>query len=108
MQRTLVALLAGLLFACSLLLVGAQHRARGLFIDLERAQQQARQLEAEGNRMRIDLGRAAQPAAVEAAARGLGLQPIDSQRTVFLPGLPAAVAAPAPTSGSADAGGGRP
>jgi cell division protein FtsL len=95
MQRALVIVLALLLFGCSLLVVTAQHSARGLFIDLERAAARGRQLEADGNRLRVELGRASQPAAVEAAARRLGLQPIDSARTVY---LPASVAAPADSS----------
>ena len=78
------ALVAGLV-ACSLALITAQHRARGLFVELERAQQLAQQLEAEGNRLRVELGRVSQPASVEAAARQLGLRPVDSARTVFLP-----------------------
>jgi len=86
----LIALLGLLLLASSLSLVTAQHRARSLFVDLERAQQQAKQLEAEGDRLRIDLGRAAQPAAIESAARDLGLKPVDAGRVVFLPPAPAA------------------
>lgn len=94
MQRALVILLGLLLFVCSLLVVTAQHTARGLFVDLERASARARQLEADGSRLRVELARAAQPAAVEAAARRLGLQPIDSARTVFLPAVAAPAAGP--------------
>jgi cell division protein FtsL len=84
-MQALVALVGLLLLAGSLSLVTAQHRARSLFVDLERAQQQARQLEAEGDRLRIELARAAQPAAVESSARALGLKPVDGSRVVFLP-----------------------
>jgi cell division protein FtsL len=84
-MKLLIALVGLLLLASSLSLVTAQHRARSLFVDLERAQQQARQLEAEGDRLRIELGRAAQPAAIESAARDLGLKPVDAGRVVFLP-----------------------
>lgn len=94
MQRLALTLLVVALLASSLLLVAAQHRARGLFVDLERAQQQAHQLEADGNRMRIELGRLSQPAAVEAAARTLGLEAIGAARTVYLP-RPVADRAPA-------------
>jgi len=79
-----LALVASLM-ACSLSLVTSQHRARGLFVELERAQQLAQQLEAEGSRLRVELGRVSQPATVEAAARQLGLRPVDSARTVFAP-----------------------
>jgi cell division protein FtsL len=83
--RLIVALLAAALMACALSLVTSQHRERELFADLEAAQQVARQSEAEGNRLRIELGSASQPAAVEAAARQLGMRPIDPDHTVLLP-----------------------
>jgi cell division protein FtsL len=86
-------MIAALLVASGLAAVTAQHRARSLFVDLERAQQQAKALEAEGNRLRVELGRASQPATVEAAARALGLLPVDAARTVFLPATPDAAAA---------------
>lgn len=77
-------------FACLLVLaclslVTSQHRARGLFVELGRMQLQAKDLEAEGNRLRIELGKVAQPAAVAGAARSLGLRPTESKQTVFLP-----------------------
>lgn len=80
-----IAVLVAALVACSLGLITSQHRARGLFVEVERAQQMAQQLEAEGNRLRVELGRASQPASVEAAARHLGLRPVDSAHTAFLP-----------------------
>lgn len=92
-RRAALPLVVVLLLASALSLVTAQHRARSLFVDLERAQQQARALEAEGNRLRVELGRASQPATIEAAARELGLRPVDGARTVFLPATPAAAAA---------------
>lgn len=99
-MRALLIVLAALLVASSLSLITAQHRARGLFVDLERAQQLAKRLEADGDRLRIELGRASQPAAIEHAARELGLRPVDGSRVVFLPaaaadGAAAASAAPA-------------
>jgi cell division protein FtsL len=95
-RRGLVVLLAVALFLSALALVTAQHRARSLFIDLDRAQQQARQLDVDHERLKIDLARLAQPAYVEAEARRLGMKPVDGNRTVFL-NLPAASAvAPLP------------
>jgi len=89
----MVLLFAMLLVLACLSLVTSQHRARGLFVELGRLQVQARDLEAEGNRLRIELGKAAQPAAVAAAARSLGLRPTESRQTVFLPeAAPAEVA----------------
>jgi cell division protein FtsL len=84
-SRMVVALLAAFLMASALSLVTSQHRARELFADLEAAQQLARQSEAEGNRLRIELGRASQPAVIEAAARQLGMRPIDPEHTALLP-----------------------
>lgn len=100
-MRLAVGVLAALLVAAALSLITAQHRARGLFVDLERAQQQGRLLEAEGDRLRIELGRVAQPASVEPAARQLGLKPVDGKAVVFLPAVPALGAA-APASASAE------
>jgi len=96
-----VALPALLLVLACLSLVTAQHRARGLFVELGRQQAQTKELEAEANRLRIELGRAAQPAAVAAAARSLGLRPTESKQTVFLSGMGAVDVAAA-------AGGARP
>lgn len=98
-MRALVVLVAALLAASSFALITAQHRVRGLFVDLERAQQQARAMAAEGERLRIELGRATQPAAIEAAARGIGLRPVDAGRTVYLPADATSAAAPAPKEG---------
>ncbi len=80
-----VATSALLLVLACLSLVTSQHRARGLFVELGRLQVQAKDLEAEGSRLRIELGKAAQPSAVAATARHLGLRPTDSKQTVFLP-----------------------
>lgn len=81
----LIVLLVAGLVASSLSLITSQHRARGLFVELERAQQLSQQLIAEGNRLKVELGRVSQPAHVEAAARQLGLRAVDSARTAFLP-----------------------
>jgi cell division protein FtsL len=80
-----IGLLALFLVLACLSLVTSQHRARGLFVELGRLQSQTKELEADGNRLRVDLGKAAQPAAVAAAARNLGLRPTESKQTVFLP-----------------------
>ena len=80
-----VVMLATLLVLACLSLVTSQHRARGLFVQLGRLQLQAKDLEAEGNRLRIELGKTAQPSAVAGAARNLGLRPTEGRQTVFLP-----------------------
>ncbi|MCS7100677.1 MAG: cell division protein FtsL [Burkholderiaceae bacterium] len=84
-MRALCVLLAAALVASAFGIVTAQHRARALFVDLERAQQQAAALAAERSRLRIERARLLQPAAVDAAARRLGLRPIESAQTVFMP-----------------------
>jgi cell division protein FtsL len=84
-SRAMAAVLAVLLMASALALVTSQYRARGLFAELDVAQQQAAQGELESNRLRLELGRATQPAAIEAAARQLGLRPIDADHMALLP-----------------------
>jgi cell division protein FtsL len=91
-RRGLLLVLGLLLFGSALALVTAQHRARSFFIDLQRAQQQAKQHDVEYDRLKIELARLSQPAYVEAEAKRVGLKPVDGSRTVFL-NLPAAVAA---------------
>ena len=84
----LVVLIGALLFASALSLITAQHRSRSLFIDLERAQVDAKRLDVEYDRLGINQSRLSQPAYVESEARKIGLKPIDAARTVFL-NLPA-------------------
>lgn len=84
-MRAALFVLAAALVASAFGIVTAQHRARALFVELERAQQRAAALAAEGSRLRIEQARLLQPAAVDAAARRLGLRPIESAQTVFVP-----------------------
>lgn len=92
-RRALVFVAALLLFASALGLVTAQHRTRSLFVDVERAQQEARQLDVDYERLTIEQARLAQPAAVERAALRLGFKAPEAGRTVFL-ALPPASAPP--------------
>jgi cell division protein FtsL len=89
-SRAIFFLLGFVLVASAFGLVTAQYRTRTLFVELDRAQQRTAALEAEGNRLRVEQARGAQPAAVEAAARRLGLKPIETRANVFLPGPAAA------------------
>lgn len=98
-RRGLMLLLGMAPFASALALVTAQHRSRSLFIDVERAQQQARQLDIDYDRLKIELARLSQPAYVESEARRLGMKPVDGSRTVFL-NLPAASATAPITPGA--------
>jgi len=92
MSRTTLAVgavaLTMLLFVSMIAKVTATYRGRGLFAELEFAQQTAKGLEAEGNRLRIELGRVAQPATIEASARAMGMRPATPDRTVLLPAPP--------------------
>jgi len=101
MIRIAPLVLSALLVASSLALVTSQYRSRELFAELEIAQQETKSLDAEGSRLRSDLGRASQPATVEAVARRLGMRPINPDRTVMLPALvaPAQPADAMPTKG---------
>lgn len=92
--RSFVIGAAALLFAAALSLVTAQHRARSLFVDVERAQQAAAQLEIDFDRAKIELAKMAQPAYVETEARRLGLRPIDAAKTIYLNVPTASAAAP--------------
>jgi cell division protein FtsL len=79
------ALLAFLLVVCALGLVTSQHRARKLFIDLEHAQNQARQLDVRWNRLRLEQTRLATASLIDSKARaGLAMQPVTPQRTLYL------------------------
>lgn len=89
-RRGFLLLVGLMLFASALSLVTAQHRSRSTFIDLERAQLDAKRLDVEYERLRIDQARLSQPSHVEAEARKIGLKPVDASRTIFLnlPALP--------------------
>jgi cell division protein FtsL len=95
-RRGLVIVLALALFASALAVVTAQHRARSHFVDLERAQQRARQLDIDYDRLKIELSRLSQPAYVEAEARRLGMKPVEASRTVYLNVPAASTATPLP------------
>jgi cell division protein FtsL len=83
-RRVWLVLATVLLFACALGLITAQHRSRSHFVDLERAQQEARQLDVDYERLTIDLARLSQPAAVERAAQKLGFRAPEAAQTVYL------------------------
>ena len=61
--------LAALLVACALSLINAQHRARFLFIELERAQARSRQLAIEWSQLQLDQSTLGKHARIEQIAR---------------------------------------
>ncbi len=93
-RRALMIIVALLLFGSALGLVTAQHRTRSLFVDLDSAQQEARQLDVDYERLTIEQARLAQPAAVERAALKLGFRAAEPGRTVYLNVPEASAAAP--------------
>lgn len=81
----LTTVLAAVLVICALGLVSSQHRARKLFIDVERAQGQARELDVQWNRLQLEQGALATASRIDARARkGLAMQPAPPQRTLYL------------------------
>jgi len=85
MMRLAPAVLTFLLVVCALALVTSQYRARELFAELDLAQQETKSLNAEASRLLSDLGRASQPATVEAVARRLGMRAVNPDQIVMLP-----------------------
>jgi cell division protein FtsL len=73
------------LVVCALGLVTSQHRARKLFIDLERAQNQARQLEVQWEQLVLEQTGLSKASLIDAKARrGLAMQPVPAERTMYL------------------------
>ena len=78
-------LLIFLLLVCALGLVTSQHRARRLFIDLERVQGQARQLEVQWDQLRVEQDGLAKSSMIDGKARrGLSMQAVPASRTLYL------------------------
>jgi cell division protein FtsL len=73
------------LVLCALSLVNAQYQARRLFIELERAQAQSRQLDIEWAQLQLDQSTLGKHARIEAnARRDLNMVPLTPARTQYL------------------------
>ena len=73
------------LVLCALSLVNAQYHARSLFIELERAQAAARQLDIEWAQLQLDQSTLGKHARIEASARlGLNMMALTPARTQYL------------------------
>ena len=73
------------LVLCALLLVKAQYQARSLFIDLERAQSTARQLDIDWAQLQLDQSTLGKHARIEANARhDLNMVALTPARTQYL------------------------
>ena len=77
--------LAALLVSCALALVDSQYRARLLFIELEKLQQQARQLDIDWGQLQLDQSSLGKNARIEEIARTeLEMVPLTPARTQYL------------------------
>ena len=77
--------LTTLLVSCALSLVNAQYQARHLFIELERMQQQARQLDIDWAQLQLDQSTLGKNARIEQIARSeLNMTPLTPARTQYL------------------------
>jgi cell division protein FtsL len=102
------ALLLSVLLTCALLLVTSQHRARKAWIDLERAQGEARKHDVEWKQLQLELTHLAKHSRIDAVARrDLKMQPITPERTLYL-NAPAGAAKPAAAAAAAADGAPRP
>lgn len=73
------------LLACALTLVRTQHQARHLFIELERAQTEARQLEVAWSQLQLDQSNLGKHERIQVSAmKDLDMQPVTADRTQYL------------------------
>ncbi|MBC7500122.1 MAG: cell division protein FtsL [Herminiimonas sp.] len=85
MSSRLNLVVTALLMACALSLVNAQYHARSLFIELERAQGIARQLDIEWAQLQLDQSTLGKNARIEASARrDLNMMPVTAARTQYM------------------------
>lgn len=77
--------LTAALVGCALLVVNSQYQSRRLFIELERAQATAKQIEIEWAQLQLDQSTLAKHARIEAnARRDLNMIPVTPDRTQYL------------------------
>lgn len=73
------------LVLCALSLVNAQYQSRRLFIELERAQASARQLDIEWSQLQLDQSTLGLHSRIDALARrDLNMVPVTHERTQYL------------------------
>ncbi len=74
--------LLGILIACGLMLVTSQHQARKLYVELQKEQELATQLDVEWGQLQLEQSTWAMHARIEKiAARELGMRAPSSSRT---------------------------
>jgi cell division protein FtsL len=75
--------LAFVLLVCALALVTSQHHARKKFIELERSQLSAKQLETQWEQLQVEQSQLTKSALIDTKARrDLNMQPVDPSRTL--------------------------
>ena len=85
MSSKLNILLVTLLVTCALALVNSQYRARNLFIELEKLQQQSRQLDIDWAQLQLDQSTLGKNSRIEQIARtDLNMVPLSPARTQYL------------------------
>ena len=83
------AALAGILIVCALALVTSQHKARKLFVELQKQQDQARHLEVEYGQLQLEQSTWAMHSRVEKiAANNLQMRVPPATRLHLVPPLP--------------------
>jgi cell division protein FtsL len=84
------AVLAGILMVCALTLVTSQHEARKLFVELQKQQDEARQLEVEFGQLQLEQSTWAMHSRVEKiAANNLQMRVPPATRVHLVPPPPA-------------------
>jgi cell division protein FtsL len=85
MSGKINAVLLALLVCCALSLVKSQYTHRHLFIEVERAKSEARQLEIDYSQLQLDQSTLGKHARIEQIARtDLGMQAVSAARTQYL------------------------
>lgn len=85
MSGRISSILAIALVLCALSLVNAQYQARRLFVELERAQSQTRQLDIQWAQLQLDQSTLGKNARIEAnAKRDLNMVALTPARTQYL------------------------
>jgi cell division protein FtsL len=85
MSGKLNIVLTALLVACALSVVNAQYKARHLFIELDKLEQQARQLDIDWSQLQLDQSTLGKNARIEQIARTeLNMVPLTPARTQYL------------------------
>jgi cell division protein FtsL len=73
------------LLVCALILVKTQYQARHLFIEVERSQTEARQLEVEWSQLQLDQSSLGKHERIQAnAIKDLNMVPVTTDRTQYI------------------------